>query len=64
MTMSDAAWEKFVHECEEEFGIKATASELAGNGSDWDDWEDDSNSEWRPGDAPWNAPGMSVSDFI
>ena len=20
--------------------------------------------EWRPGDAPWNAPGMNVSDFI
>ena len=20
--------------------------------------------DWKPGDAPWNAPGMSVSDFI
>lgn len=20
--------------------------------------------DWRPGDAPWNAPGMSISDFI
>lgn len=19
---------------------------------------------WKPGDAPWNAPGMSISDFI
>jgi len=26
--------------------------------------EDDRMSGWRPGDAPWNAPGMSVSDFI
>lgn len=25
---------------------------------------DDYADEWRPGDAPWNAPGMSVSDFI
>ena len=25
---------------------------------------DDRDSDWRPGDAPWNAPGMSVSDFI
>lgn len=22
------------------------------------------DSDWRPGDAPWEAPGMSVSDFI
>lgn len=22
------------------------------------------DSDWRPGDAPWDAPGMSVSDFI
>ena len=20
--------------------------------------------DWRPGDAPWNAPGMSIRDFI
>ena len=26
--------------------------------------EDDYIDDWRPGDAPWNAPGMSVSDFI
>lgn len=26
--------------------------------------EDDRMSGWRPGDAPWNAPGMSPSDFI
>ena len=26
--------------------------------------EPDDTSEWRPGDAPWNAPGMNVSDFI
>lgn len=22
------------------------------------------DSDWRPGDAPWNAPGMSAKDFI
>ena len=22
------------------------------------------DSDWRPGDAPWNAPGMSPNDFI
>lgn len=22
------------------------------------------DSDWRPGDAPWNAPGMSARDFI
>ena len=31
--------------------------------NDWDD-VNDMDSDWRPGDAPWNAPGMSVSDFI
>lgn len=25
---------------------------------------DERDSDWRPGDAPWNAPGMSTSDFI
>lgn len=38
----------------------------------WSDWIadtpaqewDDGPDEWRPGDAPWKAPGMSVSDFI
>ena len=25
---------------------------------------DGRDSDWRPGDAPWNAPGMSASDFI
>ena len=29
-----------------------------------DDDEKPERDEWRPGDAPWNAPGMSVSDFI
>lgn len=27
---------------------------------EWDDYDDD----WRPGDAPWKAPGMSPSDFV
>lgn len=26
--------------------------------------EYDESDDWQPGDAPWNAPGMSVSDFI
>lgn len=26
--------------------------------------EEDESSSWRPGDASWNAPGMSVKDFI
>ena len=25
---------------------------------------DDDGDDWRPGGAPWDAPGMSVSDFI
>lgn len=29
----------------------------------YDYWEYEEN-EWRPGDSPWNAPGMSVSDFV
>lgn len=36
---------------------------------DWfdDDWFDGfgkPGEDWRAGDAPWNAPGMSISDFI
>ena len=32
----------------------------------WQDNEYDEQyaSDWRPGDAPWEAPGMSASDFI
>lgn len=26
--------------------------------------EDPRDSDWRPGDAPWDAPGMSARDFI
>lgn len=26
-------------------------------------WDDDPD-EWRPGDSPWTAPGMTASDFI
>lgn len=26
--------------------------------------EEDESRYWRPGSAPWNAPGMSVSDFF
>lgn len=40
-------------------------------GFEWDlaieeifDDDEDERDGWRPGDAPWNAPGMSVSDFI
>ena len=30
-----------------------------------DEYEvDDRDSDWRPGDSPWTAPGMSPSDFI
>jgi len=29
-----------------------------------DDDHDDETDDWQPGDAPWDAPGMSVSDFI
>ena len=25
---------------------------------------EDESRNWRPGDAPWKAPGMSISDFI
>ena len=25
---------------------------------------EDESRDWRPGDAPWKAPGMSISDFI
>lgn len=35
--------------------------QLVGEGDGVDEPERD---DWRPGDAPWNAPGMSVSDFI
>ena len=31
---------------------------------DWTDGFGRKKDEWRPGDAPWNAPGMSASDFI
>lgn len=24
----------------------------------------DADDDWRPGDAPWEAPGMSISDFF
>lgn len=36
------------------------------DGCSYDEYEtlDDRDSDWRPGDAPWRAPGMSVSDFI
>ena len=32
----------------------------------WQDeeYDEDNCDDWRPGDAPWDAPGMSVSDFI
>lgn len=26
--------------------------------------EEDESVNWRAGDAPWNAPGMSIRDFI
>lgn len=26
--------------------------------------EEDESTYWRAGDAPWNAPGMSIRDFI
>lgn len=29
-----------------------------------DEVDEPERDDWRPGDAPWNAPGMSVSDFI
>lgn len=25
---------------------------------------DELQDDWQPGDAPWDAPGMSMSDFI
>ena len=28
------------------------------------DYEYACREEWRPGDAPWNAPGMRVADFV
>ena len=31
---------------------------------DEDDEWDASEDDWTPGDAPWKAPGMSMSDFI
>lgn len=40
------------------------------NDYDYDDYDDDSYLDlgdedwWRPGDAPWDAPGMSVKDFF
>ena len=30
----------------------------------YDDDEFYDDDDWQPGDAPWNAPGMSPSDFI
>ena len=27
-------------------------------------YADERDSDWRPGDAPWKAPGMSASDFV
>ena len=32
----------------------------------WQDeeYDEDNSDDWRPGDAPWDAPGMSESDFI
>ena len=38
-----------------------------GYGCSYDDYEpmaDSRDSDWRPGDAPWKAPGMSPRDFI
>ena len=26
--------------------------------------EDNASDDWQPGDAPWDAPGMSMDDFI
>lgn len=31
---------------------------------DWDIEFGKLNDDWECGDAPWNAPGMSISDFI
>lgn len=31
---------------------------------DWFDGFGEPSEDWRAGDAPWNAPGMSISDFI
>ena len=35
----------------------------SGYDDDFDEY-DDRDSDWRPGDAPWKAPGMSARDFV
>ena len=29
-----------------------------------DEYDENNSDDWQPGDAPWDAPGMSIDDFI
>ena len=52
-----AMWRKM---CED----KALLDRIYSKFVDAEDNNDLDANDWRPGDAPWNAPGMSPSDFI
>ena len=54
-------WETYIDMKEMALAAECHRDEACARAEEEADYRD---SGWRPGDAPWNAPGMSIHDFI